>query len=198
MLFRSLSDSGSTEPHMNSDVLRMVQELDEDTRREKQGERAVYTKLGRKLASPQRATPPCVTPVVTPRQPSNDNPFAGASVSYRAYARKFAPPGGSTAAAEERERRARREVSQNHAAGSESNASAHNSQAEKRRTMAATARTNEPATCNGNEAESCVTEHHTSATSHSADAARPNSYVAYATLTPGPFTPKTSNGTTDF
>ena len=80
-------------PYINSSVMQMVKEMDEEDTRVKTGKPTKYNALGHRKQETNIA----------------ENPFTQASVSYKAYARKFAPFGGSTAIDDARELRERQQ-----------------------------------------------------------------------------------------
>jgi len=95
-LFALRSDEDEPKPYLNSSVMRMVQEMDEEDKRVKSGKPAKYNALGHRKPEPRNV----------------ENPFSQASVSYKAYARQFAPFGGSTAIDDARELREKKEREQ--------------------------------------------------------------------------------------
>ena len=90
-------------PYLNSSVMQMVKEMDEEDTRVKTGKATKYNALGHRKQETNIA----------------ENPFTQASVSYKAYARKFAPFGGSTAIDDARELRQRNEQQQERASQSD-------------------------------------------------------------------------------
>ena len=100
-----LASDGDDEPkaYLNSSVMQMVKEMDEEDTRVKTGKPTKYNALGHRKQETSIA----------------ENPFTQASVSYKAYARKFAPFGGSTAIDDARELRQKRERQEKHASQSD-------------------------------------------------------------------------------
>ena len=87
------NDDDEPKPYLNSSVMQMVKEMDEEDTRVKTGKPTKYNALGHRKQETNIA----------------ENPFTQASVSYKAYARKFAPFGGSTAIDDARDLRQRKE-----------------------------------------------------------------------------------------
>ena len=90
-------------PYLNSSVMQMVKEMDEEDTRVKTGKPTKYNALGHRKQETNNA----------------ENPFTQASVSYKVYARKFAPFGGSTAIDDARELRHRKEQQEERASQSD-------------------------------------------------------------------------------
>ena len=97
------SDDDEAKSYLSSSVMQMVKEMDEEDNRVKTGKPTKYNALGH----------------CKPDGRGVENPFSQASMSYKAYARKFAPFGGSTAIEDERELQEKREREEQRASQSD-------------------------------------------------------------------------------
>ncbi|KAI0217166.1 hypothetical protein LSAT2_030934 [Lamellibrachia satsuma] len=96
-------DDDEPKSYLSSSVMQMVKEMDEEDNRVKTGKPTKYNALGHRK----------------PDGRGVENPFSQASMSYKAYARKFAPFGGSTAIEDERELQEKREREEQRASQSD-------------------------------------------------------------------------------